>query len=171
MGGLLGTLARAEDVLSKAFLAGCSALVFVAAITRAFGAPVIWAIDVAMLLFIWCAFFGANKALRNRQHIIIDIVVRYFFADKAKGPNMQAIAAAAPEAEYVLAAIQDLMLGSDPYLVGRVVSFSDLLLAPIVASFVQFQEGTRAMAKLPKLSHWWLAMQQRPSFTATAPKM
>jgi TRAP-type C4-dicarboxylate transport system permease small subunit len=78
MGGLLGTLARAEDVLSKAFLAGCSALVFVAAITRAFGAPVIWAIDVAMLLFIWCAFFGANKALRNRQHIIIDIVVRYF---------------------------------------------------------------------------------------------
>ena len=78
MGGALGTLARVEDALSKACLAGCAALVFVAAITRAFGAPVIWAIDVAMLLFIWCAFFGANKALRNRQHIIIDIVVRYF---------------------------------------------------------------------------------------------
>jgi len=78
MRGFFGALARAEDVLSKALLAGCSALVFVAAITRAFGAPVIWAIDVAMLLFIWCAFFGADKALRNRQHIIIDIVVRYF---------------------------------------------------------------------------------------------
>ena len=75
---LLATLARIEDALSKAFLAGCSLLVFVAAITRAFGAPVIWAIDIAMLLFIWCAFFGADKALRNRQHIIIDIVVRYF---------------------------------------------------------------------------------------------
>ena len=93
-----------------------------------------------------------------------DIVVRYSFADKAKGPDMDAIAAAAPEAEYALAAIQDLMLGSDPYLVGRDVSFSDMLLAPIIAYFVQFQEGTRAMAKLPKLSHWWLAMQQRPSF-------
>jgi TRAP-type C4-dicarboxylate transport system permease small subunit len=75
---LLNALARAEDVLSKACLAACSLLVFVAAITRAFGAPVLWAIDVAMLLFIWCAFFGADKALRNRQHIIIDIVVRYF---------------------------------------------------------------------------------------------
>jgi glutathione S-transferase len=95
-------------------------------------------------------------------------VVRYFFADKAKGPDMDAITAAAPEAEYVLAAIQDLMLGSDPYLVGRDVSFSDLLLAPIVGYFVQFQEGTRAVAKLPKLAQWWLAMQQRPSFTATA---
>lgn len=78
MAGVLDALARAEDMLSKLFLAGCSALVFVAAISRAVGAPVIWAIDVAMMLFIWCAFFGADKALRNRQHIIIDIVVRYF---------------------------------------------------------------------------------------------
>jgi TRAP-type C4-dicarboxylate transport system permease small subunit len=77
MNRLVDAIARAEDVLSKGFLAGCSLLVFVAAITRAFGAPVIWAIDVAMLLFIWCAFFGADKALRNRQHIIIDIAVRY----------------------------------------------------------------------------------------------
>jgi glutathione S-transferase len=105
------------------------------------------------------------------KRIVTDIVVRYFFADKAKGPDMAAIAAAAPDAEYVLAAIQDLMIASDPYLVGRVVSFSDLLLAPIVAYFVQFQEGTRALAKLPKLAHWWLAMQQRPNLSATAPKM
>ena len=105
------------------------------------------------------------------KRIVTDIVLRYFFAEETKGPNLDAIAAAAPEAEYVLAVIQELMLGSDPYLVGRDVSFSDLMLAPIIAYFVQFQEGTRAMAKLPKLSHWWLAMQQRPSFTATAPKM
>ncbi len=103
--------------------------------------------------------------------IVTDIVVRYFFADKAKGPDMDAIAAAVPSAEHALTAIQDLMLGSDPYLVGRVLSFSDLLLAPIVATFVQFQEGARAMAKLPKLSHWWLAMQQRPSLSATAPNI
>jgi hypothetical protein len=40
------------------------------------------------------------------------------------------------------------MLGSDPYLVGREVRFSDLHLAPIVAAFVQVQEGTRAMTKV-----------------------
>ncbi|HET6158375.1 MAG TPA: glutathione S-transferase family protein [Dongiaceae bacterium] len=105
------------------------------------------------------------------KRIVTEIVLRYFFADKAKGPDTTAIAAAAPAAEHALGAIQDLMLGSDPYLVGRDVSFSDLHLAPIVAYLVQFQEGTRAMAKLPRLSHWWLAMQQRPSFTVTAPTM
>jgi TRAP-type C4-dicarboxylate transport system permease small subunit len=78
MARFLATIARVEDVLSKALLAGCALLVFVAAVTRAFGSPVIWAIDVAMLLFIWCAFLGADKALRRRQHIIIDIVVRHF---------------------------------------------------------------------------------------------
>jgi glutathione S-transferase len=105
------------------------------------------------------------------KRIITDIVLRYFFADKEKGPDMAAIAAAAPAAEYALSAIQDLMLGSDPYLVGRDISFSDLHLAPIVSYFVGFQEGTRAMAKLPRLSQWWLAMQQRPSLAATAPQM
>ena len=49
---------------------------FVAAVSRAFGSPVLWAIDIAMLLFIWCAFLGADAALRAHQHIIIDIVVR-----------------------------------------------------------------------------------------------
>ena len=78
MARFLALVARLEDALSKAMLAGCALLVFVAAITRALGAPVIWAIDVAMLLFIWCAFLGADKALRQRQHIMIDIVVRYF---------------------------------------------------------------------------------------------
>ena len=78
MQSVLDRLAWAEDALGKLCLAGCSALVFVAALSRALGAPIIWAIDVAMLLFIWCAFLGANAALRARQHIIIDIVVRLF---------------------------------------------------------------------------------------------
>jgi TRAP-type transport system small permease protein len=69
-------LARGEEIVARACLAGCSALVFVAAVSRAFGSPVLWAIDIAMLLFIWCAFLGADAALRAHQHIIIDIVVR-----------------------------------------------------------------------------------------------
>jgi TRAP-type transport system small permease protein len=73
---LLVRLARGEEIVARACLFGCSALVFVAAVSRAFGAPVIWAIDVAMLLFIWCAFLGADAALRAHQHIIIDIAVR-----------------------------------------------------------------------------------------------
>jgi len=69
-------LARGEEIVARLCLAGCAALVFVAAVSRAFGSPVLWAIDIAMLLFIWCAFLGADAALRAHQHIIIDIVVR-----------------------------------------------------------------------------------------------
>jgi TRAP-type C4-dicarboxylate transport system permease small subunit len=75
---LFDRLAKGEEALGKLCLAGCSALVLVAALSRALGAPILWAIDVAMLLFIWCAFLGANAALRVRQHIVIDIVVRLF---------------------------------------------------------------------------------------------
>lgn len=75
-GSFFHRLARGEEFVARLCLAGCSALVFVAAVSRAFGSPVLWAIDVAMLLFIWCAFLGADAALRAHQHIIIDIVVR-----------------------------------------------------------------------------------------------
>ena len=78
MTGFYTALARAEDVVARVCLAGCATLVFVAAISRALGSPVLWAIDIAMLLFIWCAFLGADAALRARQHIIIDIIVRLF---------------------------------------------------------------------------------------------
>ncbi len=78
MQSLLALLARGEDLAARACLIGCSALVFVAAVSRAAGSPILWAIDIAMLLFIWCAFLGADAALRARQHIIIDIIVRLF---------------------------------------------------------------------------------------------
>ena len=78
MRNVIAGLRHAEDIAARACLAGCAALVFVAAVSRALGSPIIWAIDVAMLLFIWCAFLGADAALRAKQHIIIDIVVRMF---------------------------------------------------------------------------------------------
>jgi TRAP-type C4-dicarboxylate transport system permease small subunit len=78
MSRLLRAIARGEELVARACLAGCAALVFVAAVSRALGTPVLWAIDIAMLLFIWCAVLGADAALRARQHIIIDIVVRLF---------------------------------------------------------------------------------------------
>lgn len=78
MKSLIAALRRAEDVAARACLAGCSILVFVAAVSRALGTPILWAIDVAMLMFIWCSFLGADAALRAKQHIIIDIVVRMF---------------------------------------------------------------------------------------------
>lgn len=64
------------------FLAGASlllvivALVFSAAVMRFFGHPLIWSVDLAQLLFIWLCFVGATRAMRQRGHIGVDILVR-----------------------------------------------------------------------------------------------
>ncbi len=124
---------------------------------------------------------GMHRRARDQQivdvvnaygynRIVVRLVLPYFFADKEKGPDMAAITAAVPDIEHVLGAIQDLMIDPDPYLVGREIGFSDLFLAPVIHYLMMFPEGGRILPKLPKLSSWWLAVQQRDSVTATVPQ-
>lgn len=68
--------ARAELFVAKALLAAIVVLVFVAAVGRSFGHPLVWSVDVAQLLFIWVCFLGANRALRLKTHIGVDLFVR-----------------------------------------------------------------------------------------------
>jgi glutathione S-transferase len=103
--------------------------------------------------------------------IIGGIVLQYFFADKEKGPDKAAIAAAVAPAEHVLGVIQDLISGPNQFLVSSDAGFSDLFLAPIVGYLAGTPEGPGILAKVPRLSQWWLAFQQRPCFVATAPQM
>lgn len=68
--------ARIEFVLGVAILAVITGLVFVAAVMRFFGDPLVWSVDLAQLLFIWLCFLGATKALRERAHLGVDLLVR-----------------------------------------------------------------------------------------------
>lgn len=61
-----------------AFFAGTSFFVLIGAITRTIGSPVIWAVDLAQLSFVWACVLGADLAMKKNAHIEIDIVVRYF---------------------------------------------------------------------------------------------
>ena len=71
-------LERAEEV-AGALLFGTMALpLFVGAIGRTLGTPLIWAIDFAQLFFAWSAVLGADVALKRNQHIEIDILVARF---------------------------------------------------------------------------------------------
>ncbi len=70
-------LARIEFALSAVLLGVIVLLVFVAAIMRSFGHPLIWSVDMAQLLFIWLCFLGACRAMREKSHIGIDLVVRH----------------------------------------------------------------------------------------------
>jgi TRAP-type C4-dicarboxylate transport system permease small subunit len=69
-------LAQLELAVAALVLAVIVVLVFAAAIMRFFGHPLVWSVDLAQLLFIWLCFLGAAKAMREKGHIGIDLVVR-----------------------------------------------------------------------------------------------
>ncbi len=69
---------RAEEGLAMAFFALTTILVFVGAVARTVGAPLIWAIDIAQMSFAWACVLGADIALKKNAHIEIDILVRSF---------------------------------------------------------------------------------------------
>ncbi len=64
-----------EEWLAMLLFAGTVLLVLLGAIGRTSGVPQTWSIDLAQALFAWCCMFGADIALKNRGHIVIDIAV------------------------------------------------------------------------------------------------
>lgn len=69
-------VARIELALGAGLLAVIVGLVFVASVMRFFGRPLIWSVDLAQLLFIWLCFLGAARAMRERAHLGVDMLVR-----------------------------------------------------------------------------------------------
>lgn len=68
--------AKLEFAVGATLLAIITALVFIAAVMRFFGNPLIWSVDMAQLLFIWLCFVGATRAMRERAHLGVDFLVR-----------------------------------------------------------------------------------------------
>lgn len=73
---MLKFLYRTEERIAMAFFAVTVTFVLCGAIGRTSGHPIIWAVDLAQALFAWTCVLGADIALKNKGHIIIDIVVR-----------------------------------------------------------------------------------------------
>ncbi len=67
---------RLEGELAKTLLVLITLLVFVAAISRTIGHPVIWSDDMAQLLFVWLCVIAAVRALRLKAHIGVDLLVK-----------------------------------------------------------------------------------------------
>lgn len=66
---------KLELVAGTVLLAVITVLVFIAAVMRFFGHPLIWSVDLAQLLFIWLCFIGASRAMRQRLHLGVDFLV------------------------------------------------------------------------------------------------
>ena len=76
VGGVVALWRRVEVGLGMACFAATSLLVFVGALARSVGFPLIWSIDVAQAAFVWACVIGADIALDRGAHIEIDIFIR-----------------------------------------------------------------------------------------------
>ncbi len=74
---LLKRLAQVELALCVLLLAAITGLVFVAALMRFFGHPLTWSVDMAQLLFIWLCMLGACRAMREKSHLGMEVLVKY----------------------------------------------------------------------------------------------
>jgi TRAP-type C4-dicarboxylate transport system permease small subunit len=64
---------KAEVFLAIIFLLITVFVIFIAAVSRTFGTPINWALDIALLLFTWGVFLGADYAYRENKFVNVDI--------------------------------------------------------------------------------------------------
>lgn len=74
---MLKWLSTIELAICVALLAAITGLVFVAAVLRFLGYPLTWSVDMAQLLFIWLCFFGGARAMREKSHLGMEVLVKY----------------------------------------------------------------------------------------------
>ena len=74
---MLKRLGQIELAICVILLAVITGLVFVASVMRFFGHPLVWSVDLAQLLFIWVCFLGADKAMRDKTHLGMEVPVKY----------------------------------------------------------------------------------------------
>jgi glutathione S-transferase len=103
-------------------------------------------------------------------------MISQIFIQRAVMPMMgntadeAAIAAALPQAETCVAALEQLIDG-DPYLAGDRLSLADLLLIPVYDYMAQIPEGERLLAGAPDLRRWWHELRMRESVLRTRPRL
>ncbi|PAV28332.1 hypothetical protein CIL05_16995 [Virgibacillus profundi] len=67
---------KSENFISNALMVGVAIFVFIAAVMRWVGYPIVWSVEFAQLLFIWVIFIGANRCLREDKHISVDFFTK-----------------------------------------------------------------------------------------------
>lgn len=69
------SLCQAEEILAQVLLTLTVIIIFVSAVARTVGSPLVWSMDMATFLFAWAAFFGADVALRSDRHVAVEFFI------------------------------------------------------------------------------------------------
>lgn len=67
---------KAEIFISNALMISIVLFVFIASVLRWAGFPIAGTEEIANLLFVWAIFIGANRALREDNHIGVDFFTK-----------------------------------------------------------------------------------------------
>ncbi len=68
-------IVKIERYLAATCLVVATSITFVAALTRVFGHPINWSIDMSLFLWAWCIFFSGDLALRNDKLVRVDTLI------------------------------------------------------------------------------------------------
>ena len=117
-----------------------------------------------------------SQAINVVGNYVYPCMISQIFIQRAVMPMMgkaadeAAIAAALPQAETCVAALEQLIEG-DPYLAGDRLTLADLLLIPIYDYVAQIPDGERLLAGAPDLRRWWNGVRTRESVLRTRPRL
>ncbi|MBX3530133.1 MAG: TRAP transporter small permease subunit [Rhizobiaceae bacterium] len=67
-------LRRVEFAFAALLLCAVVALVGLAAITRATGAPIIWSVEIAQLIFLWLCIVAIDLGLQDERHFGLQLL-------------------------------------------------------------------------------------------------
>ncbi len=67
-------LRRMEFACACILLGAVVLLVALAAVTRAIGAPIIWSVEIAQLIFLWLCILAIDLGLQDERHFGLQIV-------------------------------------------------------------------------------------------------
>ena len=67
-------LRRIEAVCASFLLWSVVVLVALAAVTRAVGAPIIWSVEIAQLIFLWLCILAIDLGLQEERHFGLQII-------------------------------------------------------------------------------------------------
>lgn len=69
---------KTELVLARLGLIAIVLIILLGGISRSIGHPVIWSLEIAMVLFAWVSMFAIDYAFQTRRHIGIDALTNLF---------------------------------------------------------------------------------------------
>ncbi|MFM2485000.1 TRAP transporter small permease [Celerinatantimonas yamalensis] len=71
---MIGKLRQLELALAKISLAAMALLILIGGIARTLDHPVIWSLEISMVIFAWVSMLAIDQALQKQRHIGIDIL-------------------------------------------------------------------------------------------------